>query len=178
MSGLPDYHGEAAAATASSRTERAAAMLTRLGGAISALLLVVVLVLTAISVFNRYVLGKPIMAVDEATGFLVVTIVMLGAAEALRRNDHIRIDLVYERVGARGRWWLDLWSCATVVVFGALLLVTAWHTVQFSRMFGAYSTGYLAIPMWIPQSTMIVGAILLCIAALARAIGLVTERDR
>jgi TRAP-type C4-dicarboxylate transport system permease small subunit len=177
MSGRPDDQG-AGARGASPLPERVAAVLIRIGGAMSALLLVVVLVLTAISVFNRYVLGRPIMAVDEATGFLVVTIVMLGAAEALRRNDHIRIDLVYERFGARGRWWLDLWSCATVVVFGALLLVTAWHTVQFSRMFGAYSTGYLAIPMWIPQSTMIVGAMLLCIAALARAFGLFAERGR
>lgn len=177
MSRLPDHDGEAASA-ASSLPERVAAILTRLGGAASALVLVVVLALTAISVFNRYLLGRPIMAVDESTGFLVVTIVMLGAAEALRRDDHIRIDLVYERFGPRGRWWLDLWSCATVVLFGALLLVTAWHTVQFSRMFGAYSTGYLAIPMWIPQSTMIVGAILLCIAALARAFSLVAERDR
>lgn len=178
MSDLPDHHGEAVPAAASTHAERVAAVLTRLGGAVSALLLVVVLVLTAISVFNRYLLGRPILAVDESTGFLVVTIVMLGAAEAFRRNDHIRVDLVCEHFGARGRWLLDLWSCATVVAFGALLLVTAWHTVEFSRMFGAYSTGYLAIPMWIPQSTMIVGAILLCIAALARAFGLAAERDR
>jgi C4-dicarboxylate transporter DctQ subunit len=177
MSGLPAHHGEATPAGAS-LVERAAAVLTRLGGAISALLILAVLVLTAISVFNRYVLGKPIMAVDESTGFLVVTIVMLGAAEALRRDDHIRIDLVYERFGPRGRWWLDLWSCATVVAFGALLMVTAWHTVVFSRMFGAYSTGYLSMPMWIPQSTMIAGAVLLCIAALARAFRLVAERGR
>ncbi|TIX76508.1 MAG: TRAP transporter small permease subunit, partial [Mesorhizobium sp.] len=70
-----------------------------LGGALSALLILVVLAITAVSVFNRYFLGRPLMGVDEATGFLVVAIVMFGAAEALRRGDHIRIDLLFDHLG-------------------------------------------------------------------------------
>ncbi|MCR4268904.1 TRAP transporter small permease subunit [Nitratireductor sp. ZSWI3] len=162
----------------SSLPGRLAAALTRLGGALSAVTILAVLVTTAVSVFNRYVLGRPIMGADEATGFLVVVIVMLGAAEALRRGDHIRIDLLFDRFGPRGRWWLDLWSSLTVLVFAALFCITSWHTVIFSRRFGAYSTGYLSLPMWIPQSVMVVGAVLLGIAAIAQALRLVAERPR
>ena len=161
---------------ASSLPYRAARALSLLGGALSALLILVVLAITVVSVFNRYVLNQPIMGVDEGTGFLVVAIVMLGAAEALRRGDHIRIDLVFDPVGPRIRWWLELWSLASVAGFSALLLVTSWHTVQFSRAFGAYSTGYLSIPMWIPQSTMVVGSILLAFAALAALLDFVAGR--
>ncbi|EHK55434.1 TRAP transporter small permease subunit [Allomesorhizobium alhagi] len=152
---------------ASSFPERAAAAISRLGGALSALLILVVLAITAVGVFNRYFLGRPLMGVDEATGFLVVAIVMFGAAEALRRGDHIRIDVLFAHVRPKARWWLELWSLASVIVFAALLLVTSWHTVMFSRQFGAYSTGYLSLPMWIPQSTMVAGAVLLGLAALA-----------
>lgn len=163
---------------ASSLLERIATAISRLGGALSALLILAVLAITAVSVFNRYFLGRPLMGVDEATGFLVVAIVMFGAAEALRRGDHIRIDLLFDHVGPGTRWWLELWSLVSVIVFAALLLVTSSHTVVFSRQFGAYSTGYLSLPMWIPQSTMVLGAVLIGLAALAAMLRLFGERRR
>jgi C4-dicarboxylate transporter DctQ subunit len=163
---------------ASSPPERAVAAISRLGGAISSLLILAVLAITALSVFNRYFLGRPVMGVDEATGFLVVAIVMFGAAESLRRGDHIRIDILFEHLGPRLRWWQEVWSFAAVLVFSALLLITSWHTVLFSRMFGAYSTGYLGLPMWIPQSTMIIGAALLGLVTLALAVRLFADRNR
>jgi C4-dicarboxylate transporter, DctQ subunit len=159
---------EEAATGASSPLERVAGAISYLAGAVAAFLGIVVLAITALSVFNRYVLGKPLLGIDEATGFLVVAIVMGGAAEAYRRGDHIRIDLILEQVGPRGRRLLDLWADASVLAFSILFLVTAWHTVVFSRQFGAYSSGYLEMPMWIPQSTMLVGAALLCLVSLAR----------
>lgn len=151
---------------ASSGLDMAIAVVTRLGGGLSALLLLVVLCITTLGVFNRYVLGRPLLGVDEASGFLVVAVVMFGAAEALRRGDHIRIDILFDRAGPRGRWWLELWSQIAILVFTGLLLKAAWHTVAFSRQFEAYSTGYLEVPLWIPQSTMVIGAGLLILAAL------------
>lgn len=142
------------------------------GGAVGAVLVAVVLVVTAVSVFSRYVLARPILGVDEGTGFLVVAIVMFGAAEALRRGDHIRIDLILDHAGPRLRRALDIWSNAAVLAFAVLLVRTAWHTVTFSRDFGAYSDGYLALPLWIPQSALLVGGALL---ALQAAAGLVRQ---
>lgn len=158
------------APVASSRLEKIAGAISWVGGAVGALLIVVVLVITAVSVFNRYILGKSLIGVDEATGFLVVAIVMCGAAEALRRGDHIRIDLLLEHASPRWQWLLDLWSYVAVLTFSILLLVTAWHTVVFSRQFGAYSSGYLEMPMWIPQSTMLLGGLLLSLVSLVKII--------
>ena len=137
------------------------------GGAIGAALVFVVLVITAVGVFSRYALARPILGVDEGTGFLVVAIVMFGAAEALRRGDHIRIDLILDHAGPRLRRILDMWANAAVLAFAVLLFRTAWHTVTFSRDFGAYSDGYLALPLWIPQSALLVGAALLGLQAAA-----------
>jgi C4-dicarboxylate transporter DctQ subunit len=173
---LEDMSINGEAPRASSFPERAATVISRIGGALSALLILVVLAITAVSVFNRYFLGRPLIGVDEATGFLVVAIVMFGAAEALRRGDHIRIDLLFDHLGPKMRWWLELWSLASVLVFAALLLVASWHTVVFSYRFGAYSTGYLLLPMWIPQSTMVAGAVLLGLAGLAAMLRLFGER--
>lgn len=138
------------------------------GGALSALLILYILALTAVAVFARYVLGSPFRGVDEQTGFLVVAIVMAGAAEALRRDDHISVDLLNGRFPEPVGRALAAFGYAAVMLFSLALLVTAWRTVTFSYQFQAYSSGALELPMWIPQSTMLVGAVLLVAVSAAK----------
>jgi TRAP-type C4-dicarboxylate transport system permease small subunit len=150
--------------------------LSVLFGAVSGAIVVVVLALTSVGVFMRYVLDRPLRGVDEATGFLVVAIVMFGAAETLRRGEHIQIDLVTNAVRGRTRWLLDLWAYACVLVFSLVFLFTAWRTVAFTWRFGEYSTGYLEMPMWIPQATMLPGAALLGLVAILKIAQLLAAR--
>jgi TRAP-type C4-dicarboxylate transport system permease small subunit len=147
-------------------------------GAVSGVLIVIVLALTSVGVFMRYVLDRPLRGVDEATGFLVVAIVMFGAAETLRRGEHIQIDLVTNALRGRTRWVFDLWAYACVLVFSVVFLFTAWRTVAFTWRFGEYSTGYLEMPMWIPQATMLPGAALLGLVAILKIVQLLTARTR
>ena len=65
--------------------------------------MVLTLGVTAFSVFRRYVLGSPLTWTDELSGFLVVAIVMLGAAEVLRRGEHVSVDILSERAIGRKR---------------------------------------------------------------------------
>jgi TRAP-type C4-dicarboxylate transport system permease small subunit len=161
---------------ASSPLERVARAISILGGWLGGLAVVAILLLTAAAVFGRYLLNEPLRGADEATGFLVVCIVMFGAAEALRRGDHIAIDLLFSRAGPRTKLWLEAWAMLGVLLFAGLLAITAWDTVVFSRQFGAYSTGALELPLWIPQSTMLVGAVTLAMAAVARLLRFVVSR--
>lgn len=147
-----------------------------LGGVISAMLVVLILLLTAVSVFSRYILGVPLLGSDEATGFLVVATVMFGAAEALRRGDHIGIDILPDMLSERGRVWLAILGHAAVMVFSGVLFASAWRAVSFSRRFEAYSTGALEMPLWIPQSTMLVGAVLLGLVALTQLLALLLRK--
>lgn len=160
------------------RLSLAADLASWIGGAVSTLLIVVVLAITAINVVARYVFSRSIEGADEATGFLVVAIVMFGAAEAYRKGDHIRIDILADHVGLRGRWWLEALSHAGTLVFVLILMVTAWHTVQFSRAFDAYSSGYLEMPLWIPQASLVVGGFLLGLVAAVRLVGHLASRSR
>lgn len=148
----------------------AATALSRTGGALSVLLIVIVLGLTTAGVVARYVVGHPLEGIDEACGYLVVAMVMAGAAEALRTGHHIRIDLIMGLAGPRGRRWLDAWAHLAVLVFAVLLFRTGWHSALFSYEFEAYSSGQLELPLWIPQATLPAGAVLLGITALARLI--------
>lgn len=163
-------------APASTGLVKAIERLSALFGMVSGVLIVIVLALTSIGVFMRYVLDQPIRGIDEATGFLVVAIVMFGAAETLRRGEHIQIDLVTNATRGRTRWLLDLWGYACVLVFSVTFLFTAWRTVAFTWRFGEYSTGYLEMPMWIPQATMLPGAALLGLVAALKIVQLLAAR--
>ena len=138
------------------------------GAAVAALSVLITLVATGYSVIMRYALGKPITWIDELSGYLVVAIVMFGAAEALRKDDHIQVDLL--TAALKGYWQASmavLWMLM-VIAFTVVLLVSAWRAVTFSYDFGMYSEGYLEMPMWIPQSLLIVGSILMLLAATAK----------
>jgi TRAP-type C4-dicarboxylate transport system permease small subunit len=141
------------------------------GGVLSAVIVLYILGLTTVAVVFRYFLGKPIRGVDEQTGFLVVAAVMAGAAEALRRDDHISIDILTNVVPPVVKRMLAGFGYAAIVLFSVILFYTAWETVTFSYSFQAYSNGALELPMWIAQSPMLAGAALLGLVAVMRFYG-------
>ncbi|MEM7262453.1 MAG: TRAP transporter small permease subunit [Planctomycetota bacterium] len=47
-------------------------------------------------------------ALVELQWYLFATIFLLGAAYTLRENGHVRVDVVYDRLGPRVRSWIDL----------------------------------------------------------------------
>lgn len=137
---------------------------------ISAALVIFTLLMTGYSVFQRYVLGTPVTWTDEMSGFLVVAIVMLGAAETLRRGEHISVDILSSKATGGRKKMLVILSFLATAFLAAVLFISAWEAVQFSYAIGVYSSGYLEAPLWIPQSFLLVGAGMLFLISLARAV--------
>ena len=70
-----------------------------------------VLVATLISAGNalaRYVLSDSSNAWLEIQWYLFGAIFLLGAGYTLKHNGHVRIDILYGRLGQRGQAWIDL----------------------------------------------------------------------
>ena len=149
-------------------------LIIRAGGVLSAGLILGMLAVTTVNVIGRYALGNPFRGAEEFTGYLVVAMVMAGAAEAYRRGDHIAIDLIRSTSIPGLRHISEVLYHASVLAFAVILGMTGWHTVSFSRDFESYSAGYLETPMWIPQSALVLGAFLLALAALGRLIQVFT----
>ena len=139
----------------------------RIAGVLSSLLIFVSFCLMIFAIFQRYFLNTPLKWGDEMLGYLLVAIVMSGVAEALRRGDHVAIDLLTSFFGSKVRAWLKYLSYAAVLAFAVIFGISADEVVRFSYGFGSFSPGYLEAPMWIPQSTMIAGSVLLGLGALA-----------
>lgn len=147
---------------------RLADRLTWLGGVLATLLILIVFAIVVYAVFQRYVIDRSLMWADEMTGYLLVTLIMLGCAEALRKGDHIAIDLASSFAGPRLASTLHVIGNLAVIVFALIMGWSAWHSISFARAFGSYSVGYIEIQTWIPMLPMMLGAALLLIAALAR----------
>ncbi|SMO72961.1 hypothetical protein SAMN06265380_1079 [Ruegeria faecimaris] len=63
-----------------------------------------------------------------------------------------------------------------VILVAAAVLYSPVIMVQFSYDFGIYSDGYLSVQMWIPQGFLLIGMMILILAALARIFTLLTVR--
>lgn len=62
-------------------------------------------------------------ATVEAQWYLFSVVFLLGAAVAVQRDAHVRVDVVYSRLPARGRAWVDL--------LGGLLLLVPFSWFAF-----------------------------------------------
>lgn len=142
--------------------------LSVLAARIAAVLLVGMLAIIGYGVVQRYFFGTPVTWTDELTGYLVVAIVMFGAAETLLRGEHINVDLLTAKRRGIAKTIIDTWGDIAVIVVAVTLLVATKATLSYSYNFDILSNGYLEVPMWIPQSSMLLGGVLLLLAALVR----------
>ncbi len=145
--------------------DRLIGLVCLLGAGVGAGLLLLSLGLVSWSVGMRYFLGRPTPWVDEAVGYMLVGLVMAAAADALRRGEHIAVDLLPQRLGPRGRRAVEALGQAAVLAAGLALLKGGLDTVAFTRMLGIRSTGYLDMPMHLPQAMIPLGGGLLALAA-------------
>ena len=139
-----------------------------LGGALSTVLILAAFALTIYAVFMRYVMNAPLRWSEDVTGWLLVSLIMLGAAEAYRRNTHISIDLLTGGLRGHARRVQAAFADLAVLAFAGVLGLSAWEAVEFARDFGAYTAGSVEVPLWWVQSPLVAGASLLGVTALSR----------
>lgn len=135
--------------------------LIRFCGAVSTALILVIFLQIVVAVTRRYIFDRPLQWNDEMIGYLLVTLVMLGAAEALRRGDHIAIDLLSSRLAPGLARLQRAFAHLSVMAFAVIVGLSIWDSIAFARSFGSYSIGYIEIETWIPQVPVVVGMVLL-----------------
>ena len=69
--------------------------------------LLMVLVTFAV-VLLRYLFDTGWIAMQESVTYLHATVFMLGAAYTLKHGGHVRVDIFYQKLGMRGKAWINL----------------------------------------------------------------------
>jgi TRAP-type mannitol/chloroaromatic compound transport system permease small subunit len=111
---------------------------------VAAFAVITACLVSAGNAFVRYGLDVSSNAWLEIQWYLFAATVMLGAGYVLRMNEHVRVDLLYNKLPGNGRVYLDLFGLAfflmPVVVTLAYLswpvFMRAWTTGEISSNAG------------------------------------------
>ena len=89
----------------------------------------------------RYAISNSSNGWLEIQWYLFAACVMLGAAQVLRVNEHVRVDLFYGRLGSRAQVWVDLLGLIVFLlpVIGVLTWLT-WHLFM-AKLTGGMGAG-------------------------------------
>ena len=84
----------------------------------------------------RYVFDYSSNGFLEIQWYLFAACVMLGAAQVLRVNEHVRVDIFYARYSGHGKVYIDLFGLVFFLV--PVMVAMIWFSFPlFMRMFGS-----------------------------------------
>lgn len=81
-------------------------------------------------VVARYVFHRPLVWSDELASIVFLWLVMLGAAVAFRRNEHMRMTALAATASPEKRAFLDLFATVASLAF---LLIIAWPAYEYMQ---------------------------------------------
>lgn len=111
-------------------------------------------------------IGLTIPSYAEITGFFLAAASFLALAHTLRDGGHIRVTLLISQFRPRLERAFEVWC---LLVAAATTVYFAWYAfllVHESFVYHDLSAGMVAIPLWIPQSAMLAGLVVLAISLL------------
>jgi TRAP-type C4-dicarboxylate transport system permease small subunit len=112
-------------------------------------------------------LGFQVAGADNLASWFCAASGFLALAHTFQYGEMVQVGLLVERLGKSYRPWFEgaallLSAAFTAYIFYSALLycIESWRSHELPQ------SGTLALPLWIPQSSFVVGAALLTIAML------------
>lgn len=125
----------------------------------------IVLLVQLAMILDR-LLGLGFLGGEAYAGYFLAASAFLALPDAFQRGDHIRVTLFLERFPTRARFTLELLcllcGCVVVGYFAWYAGSMAWLSFVLQDV----SMNFDATPLWIPQSFMALGVLVLFIAML------------
>lgn len=145
------------------------------GGA-AALFLCLIGVIVAAQIGSR-LFGLQIPAADDFAAWCMAASIFLALPYAMLRGDHIRVTLLLQFLPTRAKYVYEI--VATMIAM-ALTAWCAWQAAQFvheSFIYNELAQGMIALPLWIPQSSMPIGLSLFALMLLRRLVRCLRGQD-
>jgi TRAP-type C4-dicarboxylate transport system permease small subunit len=103
-------------------------------------------------------------ATNDVVAWLCAAAAFLAMAHAFKNGDFVRVTLLLDRTGPRTRRALEVVSLSVATACLAYLVYWATAFTWESWKFNDLAVGLLPMPLWIPQTTFVVGSWLFFIA--------------
>ncbi|MEM1042887.1 MAG: TRAP transporter small permease subunit [Bacteroidota bacterium] len=145
-------------------------------GKVACGLMIALVGLGALTALLRYA-GRPLglsltsNAFLEGQWYLFSAVFLLAAAWVLRENDHVRVDVLYGRLGPQGRAWTDLLGTLLFLLpFCGLMLWATWPSVAESWAVREVSPDPGGLPRYPVKALVPVAFVLLLLQGIAEII--------
>ncbi len=133
------------------------------GGVLAAGFVFAIFIVMLGSTFLRE-LGVSVGGTDDLVSWLCAAAAFFGLAHTFKQGDFVRVGLLLESLGPRARRGFEIASLALACVFTGYLAWSVCAYVVDSWRFGDMANGLLVVPIWIPQSSLAIGSVLLFLA--------------
>lgn len=132
-------------------------------GIMAALSLIAILVLIVVQMLARWT-GEVFPGAPDYAGYAMAAASFLAFANALNRGSHIRVSILLNAVSPGVRRILEIWCFGIGTAVMWYFVYFAQRFVFWSWKFNDISQGQDKTQLWIPQSAMLLGAVILAIA--------------
>ena len=142
---------------------RALDLLYTASGALAAICLAAICALMLAQAFGRGV-GILIRGADDIVAWLNAACAFFALGHTFRKGELVRVGLWLDMLGARARWWMEVFALSVTLAFVGYM---AWAVTRFvyeSWQFKEVAQGLIKIPIWIPQLSFVIGVIIFLVA--------------
>ncbi|MBV9113011.1 MAG: TRAP transporter small permease [Hyphomicrobiales bacterium] len=120
-------------------------------------------------VLSRYfVPARSISYGEEVTVYLIVWAIMIVSSQLVRRDGHVRPDLVLRLIPPRAQRFVEAGNCILALGFSLGLAYYGWQIVETALLIDEHSSTDLQFPMWVYYLSLPTGAGLMAVRYLVR----------
>jgi C4-dicarboxylate transporter DctQ subunit len=126
------------------------------------LLGLIALLIGLLQVIGRYFdPARAISYAEEVIVYLIIWAIMIVSSQLVRRDGHVRPDLVLRLLPPRYLRLVEIFNCLVAIVFCGALVWYGWQIVDTSWMIDETSSTDLQFPMWLYYLALPVGSALM-----------------
>ena len=131
--------------------------------ALGAVAMVLLLAMVMLSIISRQV-GFNVPGIDAYAGYMMAAAGFLAMAHTLKKGEHIRVTLLVSSLRGGARRGIEIWALFAASFLAVLSAIYSCKLAWQSHAFHDISTSNDATPLWLPQLSMAIGAVVLAIA--------------
>jgi len=130
-----------------------------------------IVVLVAFNVILRYLFRVGPVWMQEMEWHLISPIALIGMSYAMRHDEHVRVDMFYEKFGTKTRAWVDFAAALTTLAVAVIIAKLSLGMVEQSFTSGETSTDPGGLPYrYLLKGFIPLGFALLAVQAVAHGI--------
>ena len=120
--------------------------------------------------------GILIRGTDDITAWLCAAAAFLALGHTFRHGELVRVGLVLERLGSRGRWLTELFALGVTLCATCYMLWAVTSYVHGNWEDKYMTQGLLVVPLWMPQVSLVIGLLVFLIAVLDETVAVLRKQ--